>query len=78
MSRSKGLKIASNICTIIVGLVFIFSGFVKTVDPWGTALKVSEYLTIYGWDSLQEYVMPFSIWLCGAELMMRLMVPVAT
>ena len=73
MSRSKGLKIASNICTIIVGLVFIFSGFVKVIDPWGTALKVNEYLSIYGMEWLTPASMTFSIWLCGAELMMGLM-----
>ncbi len=73
MSRSKGLKIASNVCTIIVGLVFIFSGFVKVIDPWGTALKVNEYLSIYGMEWLTPASMTFSIWLCGAELMMGLM-----
>ncbi len=73
MRSKRTFKNISHLCRVIMALTVIFSGFVKTVDPWGTALKVSEYLTIYGWDSLQEYVMPFSIWLCGAELMMGLM-----
>lgn len=73
MRTKRAFKNLSHVCRVILALTFIFSGVVKTVDPWGTALKVSEYLTIYGWDSLQEYVMPFSIWLCGAELMMGLM-----
>lgn len=73
MRTKRTFKNITHLCRVILALTFIFSGFVKTVDPWGTALKVSEYLTIYGWDSLQEYVMPFSIWLCGAELMMGLM-----
>lgn len=73
MSRNKRLKIASNICAVIVGLVFIFSGFVKVIDPWGTALKVNEYLSIYGMEWLSPASMTFSIWLCGAELMMGLM-----
>lgn len=73
MRTKRTFKNITHLCRVILALTFIISGFVKTVDPWGTALKVSEYLTIYGWDSLQEYVMPFSIWLCGAELMMGLM-----
>ncbi len=73
MRTKRAFKNLSHVCRVILALTFIFSGVVKTVDPWGTALKVSEYLTIYGWDSLQDYVMPFSIWLCGAELMMGLM-----
>ena len=72
-SRQRLFKNLAHLCRTILAITFIFSGVVKTVDPWGTALKVSEYLTIYGWDSLQDYVMPFSIWMCGAELMMGLM-----
>lgn len=57
----------------MLALVFIFSGFVKAVDPWGTALNMSNYFTSYHADFMQPYVMPFSIWMCGAELMMGLM-----
>lgn len=70
---SRSLKILANICRILVGLIFAFSGFVKAVDPWGTALKVNEYLSIYGFEELQSASMVFSIWLCGAEFMMGLM-----
>ena len=45
---SRGLNIAAHLCRVIAALVFAFSGFVKAVDPWGTALKVNEYLSIYG------------------------------
>ena len=70
---SRRLKFISALCCFLVGLVFIFSGFVKVVDPWGTALKVNEYLSIYGMEWLSPAAMVFSIWLCGAELMMGLM-----
>ena len=70
---SRGLKILANICRILAGVIFAFSGFVKAVDPWGTALRVNEYLSIYGFEELQSASMVFSIWLCGAEFMMGLM-----
>ena len=66
-------KIATTVCRLILALTFVFSGFVKSVDPWGTALKVDEYLSIYGIEELSRWSMGFSIWLCGAELMMGLM-----
>lgn len=33
---------------VIVGAVFIFSGFTKLVDPWGGMYKIQEYLA--AWD----------------------------
>lgn len=71
--QHKWLKTAALICRLTMGVVFIFSGFVKSVDPWGTALKVNEYLSMYGLEWLHPMAMSFSIWLCGAELMMGLM-----
>ena len=70
---SRKLVVLAALCRILVGVTFIFSGFVKAVDPWGTALKVNEYLSIYGIEALQPASMIFSIWLCGAELMMGCM-----
>ncbi len=69
----RAFRNLSHVCRLILGAVFIFSGFVKSVDPWGTALKVNEYLSIYGMEWFQPASMVFSIWLCGAELMMGLM-----
>ena len=40
------------LCRIALALVFIFSGFVKAVDPWGTAIKLGEYFHAFGMDAL--------------------------
>lgn len=69
----RRLNTLSHICRIVAGVVFVFSGFVKSIDPWGTALKVNEYLSIYGLEFFEPASMVFSIWLCGAELMMGFM-----
>lgn len=57
----------------VLAVVFIVSGFTKVIDPWGTSIKINEYLTIYGFDYLIPASMVFSIWLCGAEMMMGCM-----
>jgi len=69
----KFFRILSHVCRLTLALTFIVSGTVKAVDPWGTALKINEYLSIYGVEYLRRWSMGFSIWLCGAELMMGLM-----
>ncbi len=71
--NNRAFKWLAHVCRIVLGVTFIFSGFVKAVDPWGTAIKVQEYLSIYGLESLSGLRFGFSIWLCGAELMMGLM-----
>lgn len=71
--RSRLLKWAAALCRIFMGITFAFSGLTKVIDPWGTALKVNEYLAIYGFEELNRLSMGFSIWLCGAELMMGCM-----
>lgn len=73
MRQNRIFKLLTTLCRIILAATFIFSGFTKVVDPWGTALKVNEYLSIYGLEYLQPAAMTFSIWLCGAELMMGCM-----
>ena len=66
-------RLFTHFCRVLVALTFVFSGAVKSIDPWGTALSVNNYLVSYGLEAFKPIAMIFSIWLCGAELMMGCM-----
>ena len=47
---SLTIRIVTWVLRIICGGLFIFSGFVKAIDPWGTLFKIEEYLGAFGLD----------------------------
>ena len=52
---------------MVMGLLFIFSGYVKMVDPMGTAIKFEEYFVSFGMDFFTPAAMFFSFLLNSAE-----------
>lgn len=61
------MKILANLFRILTGIVFMFSGFVKGVDPWGFAYKLEDYFIAYNWDFFIPFALVFSILLCTLE-----------
>jgi uncharacterized membrane protein YphA (DoxX/SURF4 family) len=41
-------RIIASVARTLLGVVFIFSGFVKAVDPLGTVYKIEDYLKAFG------------------------------
>jgi len=69
-------KILVQLARIIVGALFIFSGFVKLVDPIGSQYKFEEYFSesVLNMEFLIPYALPFSILLIVAEILLGVMV----
>ncbi len=63
--------VVANVCRTVLALTFIFSGFVKAVDPHGTQYKVEDYLYAAGltahipeWLSLSVAGLLFTVEFC--------------
>ncbi len=55
---------------LIVGVVFIFSGFVKALDPLGSAYKLADYFTAFKLGFLELLALPMGIFLSAFELVL--------
>jgi uncharacterized membrane protein YphA (DoxX/SURF4 family) len=59
---------------LLLGVVFIFSGFVKAIDPLGSTYKIEDYLSAFGgfWTVFSAAALPASIFLSTLELLIGL------
>jgi len=69
------MKFLIHIARLLVAATFIFSGFVKLVDPLGSAYKFQEYFgaDVLNLEFLIPYALPFSIFLILVEIMLGVM-----
>jgi uncharacterized membrane protein YphA (DoxX/SURF4 family) len=70
------MKIVVQLSRILVGALFIFSGFVKLVDPIGSQYKFQEYFSesVLNIEFLIPYALPFAILLIVAEILLGVMI----
>lgn len=61
------MKILRYISRFIVGIVFIFSGTVKAIDPLGTVYKFQDYFQAFHLNFLKDIGLPLAILLCTFE-----------
>ncbi|RPH31246.1 MAG: DoxX family membrane protein [Bacteroidales bacterium] len=67
------MKHMVNVCRYLLALLFIFSGFVKGVDPLGFAYKLDDYFKAFHADFLESLSLVLSFTLCAAELFIGLL-----
>jgi uncharacterized membrane protein YphA (DoxX/SURF4 family) len=67
------MKLLTQIARIITGLLFAFSGFIKGIDPMGTAFKLGDYFSAFKIGFLDDMALPLSVLLCLLEFVTGMM-----
>ncbi|MDR1274376.1 MAG: DoxX family protein, partial [Odoribacteraceae bacterium] len=78
------MPVVRNLCRIVVGIVFVYSGFVKGVDPLGSMYKFAEYFNAAGLGSMNSlalfasFALSLTEFLVGIALLLNLCTRVAS
>lgn len=67
------MKFLTQICRILTGSLFIFSGVIKANDPLGFSYKLKEYFEVFGIEWLVPAAVFLAIFICIFEIVVGLM-----
>lgn len=67
--EGKWMRATTWMVRVLTGAVFLFSGFAKAIDPWGTLYKTEDYLAALGLSLWPNLVVVGVFFLCGIEFL---------
>ncbi|MFM8432337.1 MAG: BT_3928 family protein [Bacteroidota bacterium] len=62
------MKVIAQISRLLVGALFIFSGFIKANDPLGFSYKLDEYFVVFGIPWMSSVTLLMAIGICAFEI----------
>jgi uncharacterized membrane protein YphA (DoxX/SURF4 family) len=72
----KWCQLLTLLMRLTVGGVFIFSGFTKGIDPWGTSYKITDYVNAMGMGSWTHMALFIAVALAALEFVLGVFIVV--
>jgi uncharacterized membrane protein YphA (DoxX/SURF4 family) len=72
----KWCQVLTLLMRLTVGGVFIFSGFTKGIDPWGTCYKITDYFTAMGLEQWSATALFIAAALAALEFTLGVLIAV--
>ena len=72
----KWCQVLTLLMRLTVGGVFVFSGFTKAVDPWGTTYKITDYLNAMGAGEWTDTALFIAVSLAALEFILGMLIVV--
>ena len=72
----KWCRLLTVLMRMTVGGVFVFSGFTKGVDPWGTCYKITDYLNAMGMERWSSAALFIAAAMAAVEFMLGIAIVV--
>src|SRR6201996_6011802 len=69
-STENAAPVWVQVCRLLVGLLFIFSGLIKQNDPLGFAYKLQEYFEVFHITFLDGLALSMAVFLCAMEMIL--------
>ncbi|TAL61005.1 MAG: DoxX family protein [Bacteroidetes bacterium] len=67
------MRFLTQLCRILVGVLFIFSGLIKANDPLGFSYKLDEYFSVFGTEFMIPLSLMLAIFICAYEIIFGIM-----
>ena len=72
----KWCQLLTVLMRLTVGGVFVFSGFTKGVDPWGTCYKITDYFNALGLGQWSDTALFLAAAIAAIEFMLGIAIVV--
>lgn len=69
-NQSRLIQILVQLARVVMGATFLFSGFVKAVDPFGFTYKIEDYLVKLNVVALFPLALPAAVFMVVAEFLL--------